>query len=175
MNDWGLLALSELGNDADSRVISLLRHGNRGIQALDGIATITSLVLSPERQAPLYLPFYGESDMGDGGWWDIQSKPLTVADMPSRFAANKGPHKEQIALLVAMGKSAPERLINAGPTLVAEDIGLDLAIVLDGSKRIVASHVLGIPRPAVVVRSKWAHVLYPAEFLAHIIRGRGSE
>ena len=167
MNDfdkeaWSQLYLIEHGSNIGVLVSKFLAHGTRGIDSLRRLISLQRITMLPEDMGRLFLPWYRESDLGDGAWWNWQTQPLTVGDWEA--LKEKAPQYENVKKFAAVDLS------KLGPSFVVTDTTFGISIVVDGCKRLCAAYLLYCSQEVLRLQSPVAHVLYSTDFLNHLMR-----
>lgn len=165
---WERLGSLVLQSTIDSRCARLLYGGLLGLEALQSIAILEEVVLTPAELGPLFLPWYKAGPLSDGAWWNKCDQVYTVSRWAEDFRNKIGvPHEHRIEAYTKM-----PNLEATGPSLIAHDSSLGISLIVDGCRRACASYLAEKDRLALRLSSDYAHVLYPSDFLAHIIRGK---
>jgi hypothetical protein len=154
----------------DSRVSKLLERGVTGINQLKKISTLSWKYHAPIEYGQFFLPWYGDTLVGSdvklsGSWWSGGS-PLTVKEWNTCDSAVEKNHNETVRKLSGLSKA---QLSELGESLVVFDSMLGVYVVVDGCKRACAAYRAGYEHLFMLLSSKWAHMLYPADFFWHVI------
>lgn len=143
--------------EVDNQVEKLLKHGKSGILSLLSIATVTKRSFLPEHFGQFYLPWYRSEWPGEA-WWEPTASPIMVRDYEVRDDDDR--EKRRILLR--------NNLHEFGPSIAVEDTSLGVTIIVDGAKRVSVAYQEGIKWGFLILRSDYAHMLYPSDFFPHV-------
>ena len=124
-----------------------------------------------ENVKPLYLVWYKPNEMGETGWDKPNSVHYTVGEYSQLIATSQVQQPD----ILNLRDSLSRELSSDVTILTAYDTSLNREVIVDGCKRAVAltlnckSEITfsGGKYAIVLLRlvSKWAHIIYPCDFL----------
>lgn len=154
---WDRFASLHHGVTVKNMVDDLLARGVSGLSALRELADLRGERLTPDQFRGFYLPWHEAGTAERPGAWWTGDRPLTVETWSWR-----PPVEEWMKEIIARSPLA------LGESLAVEDTGLKVTVIVDGCKRAIAAHLANVERPFLILRSAYAHMLYPQDFLCHV-------
>ena len=161
-------------------VDSLTQLGPLARARLEGISECWRIAIEHTNDLDVirraHLVRYKPNSQGDSGWEYAGSVPYTVEEYAS-VLSNANP--SEYASISDLAQSMEKALLKDIVLVAAHDIGLNKRIIVDGVHRSTGLVLLSNRVPGCLIqllagghkvsivelRSRWAHVLYPCDFL----------
>ncbi|MEE9584768.1 MAG: hypothetical protein V3W51_04725 [Candidatus Brocadiales bacterium] len=139
----------------------LLEHGSLAV--LQGLATASFALYEPPEVRDLHLPWYKDTVLGKGAWWNVDARPYTVKE----WVDDTAKEHEHRKLVAAMAHNQ-DFLRSAQPSLLLFDSDLGISIIADGCKRACARYIAKVASPFLVFTSPHARMFFPCDFIPHL-------